>query len=63
MGQGDEAWLKWRFLGNLSQALDINRTKLDSKARRVNAASGSLLIVVLILGGYLVVALAKGTLA
>ena len=63
MGQGDEAWLKWRFLGNLSQALDINRIKLDSKARRANAASGSLLIVVLILGGYLVVALAKGTLA
>ena len=27
----DEAWLRWRFLGNLTKALDTNRTKLSGK--------------------------------
>lgn len=63
MKQGDETWLKWRFLGNLVQALDINRSKLDSKGRHVSAAIALLFVVVALLGGYLAYALAAGTLS
>lgn len=63
MEQGDENWLKWRFLGNLLVALDINRNKLVVKARVLIAAIASLGIVVLMLGAYLIYALATGTVA
>lgn len=29
----DEAWLKWRFLGNMLAAIERNRRKLERKAR------------------------------
>ncbi len=45
--------MKWRFLGNLVEALTINRNKLERKARLLNSAIGLLFIVVLLLGGYL----------
>jgi len=54
MEQGGDAWLKWRFLGNMVVALTINRSKLERKARLLSSAIGSLLIVVLLLGGYLI---------
>lgn len=53
MGHGDEAWLKWRFLGNMVVALAINRRKLQRKARVLGSALGFLIVVVLLLGGYL----------
>ena len=54
MAQGGDAWLKWRFLGNMVVALTINRGKLERKARLLSSAIGLLLIVVLLLGGYLI---------
>jgi hypothetical protein len=53
MEQGGDAWLKWRFLGNVVVALTINRGKLERKARLLSSAIGFLFIVVLLLGGYL----------
>jgi hypothetical protein len=53
MNQGDEVWLKWRFLGNMAVALSINRRKLQRKARILSSAIGFLILVVLLLGGYL----------
>jgi len=53
MEQGDDAWLKWRFLGNVVVALTINRSKLERKARLLSSAIGFLFIVVILLGGYL----------
>ena len=60
MEQGDEAWLKWRFLGNMVVALTINRRKLERKARFLSSAIGFLFIVVLLLGGYLIDLLTAG---
>ena len=53
MEQVLDAWLKWRFLGNVVVALTINRSKLERKARLLSSAIGFLFIVVILLGGYL----------
>ncbi|MGH2746442.1 MAG: hypothetical protein ACRDKB_00760 [Actinomycetota bacterium] len=60
MAQGGDAWLKWRFLGNLVLALTINRSKLERKARLLSSAIAFLFIVVLLLGGYLTYVLTAG---
>lgn len=62
MAQGDGTWLKWRFLGNILRALDINRSKLASKGRLVSAAIALLFVVVSVLGVYLTYVLATGAL-
>lgn len=59
MGEGGENWLKWRFLANLLNAVDINRPKLQRKVRLLSSAVALLLLVVLILGAYLSYALIK----
>jgi hypothetical protein len=53
MEQGGDAWLKWRFLGNVVVALTIDRGKLERKARLLSSAIGCLFVVVLLLGGHL----------
>ncbi len=54
MELGSEAWLKWRFLGNLILALTINRGKLGRKTRLLTLAIALLFTVVLLLGTYLI---------
>ncbi|MGH2750870.1 MAG: hypothetical protein ACRDK3_08375 [Actinomycetota bacterium] len=60
MEQGSEAWLKWRFLGNLIVALTINRSKLARKTRLLSSAIALLFTVVLLLGAYLIYLLVRG---
>jgi membrane protein YdbS with pleckstrin-like domain len=48
----DEAWLKWRFLSNVLNALKTNRRKLDRKAALLTCALVSLIAAVWTLGGY-----------
>jgi hypothetical protein len=48
-----EAWLRWRFLGNLQGALLENEGKLTWKARYLTAAQVSLFVGVA-LGGYFI---------
>jgi hypothetical protein len=57
-----EEWLKWRFLGNLEEALAANDGKLVQKARLLTASITSFIAAVLLLGAYFVQAVARGTL-
>ncbi len=50
----DEGWLRWRFLGNLTKALDTNRTKLKWKAAFLTSALAGLIVTVGLVGGYFV---------
>ena len=54
----DEDWLKWRFLGNLARALEVNGRKLAWKTRALSAALASLIAAVGLSGGYFLYALA-----
>jgi hypothetical protein len=47
-----EGWLKWRFLGNLIDALDRNRDNLVMKARLLGGAVLALIASVGLAGGY-----------
>lgn len=53
-----EDWLRWRFLGNVLEAVEVNRRKLRDKARLLTLAESLLLAAVGILGGYFIYALA-----
>lgn len=55
-----EAWLRWRFLGNLQGALLENEGKLTWKARYLTAAQMSLFVAVALLGGYFILAIIVG---
>lgn len=59
MARPDE-WLKWRFLGNLEEAIAFNNRKLRAKARFANASLAALLASVTGLGGYFMYALSIG---
>lgn len=50
----DEAWLKWRFLGNLHRVLAWNQRKLNRKTRLLTVGQASLITAVLLVGGYFV---------
>ena len=47
-------WLKWRFLRNMLDALEVNRRKLAWKSRFLTAALLSLIVAVALVGGYFV---------
>lgn len=49
-----EDWLRWRFLGNLQEAIEINRRKLNWKSRLLTLALLLLFGHIAILGGYLI---------
>ncbi len=49
----DEAWLQWRFMGNVLGAIDVNGRKLRRKARLLASSLVSLIAAVGLLGGYL----------
>jgi hypothetical protein len=48
-------WLEWRFLGNLSDSIAANRSKLSTKSRLLSSALSTLIAGAAVLGGYLVV--------
>jgi hypothetical protein len=49
----EPAWLEWRFLGNLRNAIIANRSKLKTKARLLSAALVALIAGATVFGGYL----------
>ncbi len=49
-----EQWLRWRFLGNLMEAIEINHTKIERKARLLSAAILCLFLAVMVAGASLV---------
>jgi hypothetical protein len=49
----EEAWLKWRYVGNLRRAVERNESKLAWKARLVTASTACLMAAVTIVGAYL----------
>jgi hypothetical protein len=53
-------WLRWRFLGNVLEAVEVNRGKLSVKARWLTAAQTALLAAVMVIGGYFVKVLIVG---
>jgi hypothetical protein len=55
-----DEWLKWRFLGNLLEAVEVNRAKLSDKTRWLTAAQAALLAAVGVIGGYFVYVLITG---
>lgn len=57
-----EEWLKWRFLGNLEDAIAANEGKLLRKARLLTASISAFIGAVLLLGAYFVQAVARGRL-
>lgn len=54
MMSADEAWLRWRFLGNMREAVEANEPKLGLKARFVSAAVSLLAAAVGLAGGSVV---------
>ena len=56
MMSAPEPWLKWRFLGNLEEAIMANEKKLVWKARFLSAALTTVFVAVGILGAYAVYA-------
>lgn len=56
----DQAWLEWRFLGNLRNAIEVNRRNLRLKARFLGASLVSLIAGATALSGYLVTNTARG---
>lgn len=55
-----EGWLRWRFLGNILDAIRLNGRKLTWKARFLTAALFFLIASVTLLGGYFMYALIAG---
>jgi hypothetical protein len=51
--EASEAWLKWRFLLNLENAISANHIKLERKAQLLSLALTGLLVLVSVVGGYL----------
>ena len=52
MARAESAWLKWRFLRNIEQAIEVNDHKLRWKSRFLTAALLALFATVTSLGGY-----------
>jgi hypothetical protein len=50
----DESWLRWRFLGNVLEAIDANERKLAWKAKTVTVSQVAFLASVLTLSGYFI---------
>lgn len=55
--QGTEAWIKWRFLPNLAEAIQANEVKLKRKNLLLMTALSALFVLVVYVGGYLLYAL------
>jgi hypothetical protein len=53
-------WIRWRFLGNLQEALVENEGKLARKALSLSLALASLFGAVALMGGYFLVAITVG---
>jgi hypothetical protein len=52
----DQPWLRWRFLGNLLDAIDTNHDKIETKVRWLVAAGAGLFAAAAVMGGYLIYA-------
>jgi hypothetical protein len=52
----NQPWLRWRFLGNLLDAIDTNHDKIETKARWLVAAGAGLFAAAAVMGGYLIYA-------
>jgi hypothetical protein len=48
----DEDRLRWMFIGNLLEAVELNRAKLRVKSRWLTASQAALLVTVIQLGAY-----------
>ena len=48
----EPAWLEWRFLGSMQDAIRANRRKLRTKTRFLSAALTALIAGAMVLGGY-----------
>jgi len=59
MMDNEESYLKWRFLGNIEEAEVANDVKLRRKVRFLTYALSSLLVEIILIGGYLIVSLLK----
>lgn len=55
-----EAWIRWRFISNMIDAVDTNRIKIDQKARWLTCGQLSLLAGLALLGGYFAYASLSG---
>jgi hypothetical protein len=53
-----EDWLRWNFMGNVLEAVDRNRVRLEQKFRWLSAGQFLLLVALAPVGGYFVYALA-----
>ena len=58
----DEAWLRWRFLGNVESAVAQNRRKLVRKSMLLTLSLASLFLTVTTMGLYFVVRTLTGEL-
>ncbi len=54
----DADWLRWMFLPNVLDAYDVNKGKVQGKARLLAGAIFTLLVSVLTMGTYLIVSVA-----
>lgn len=46
-------WIRWHLLGNVLEALRTNRASIQTKARFLTAGQASLLVTLMVAGGYL----------
>jgi hypothetical protein len=52
LADAPEDWIRWRLIGNLLQALDVNRAKLRQKSRFLTGGQFALLVGLMVMGGY-----------
>lgn len=60
LANAPEDWIRWRLIGNMLAAVDINRVKLRQKARWLTFGQLVLLVGLGLLGGYFVYASLAG---
>lgn len=57
----DELWLKWRVLGSVLLAIEINERKLNRRDRLISVSAALILMSAGLTGGLLVQAIAAGS--
>lgn len=57
----DEEWLRWRFIGDVLNAIAANRRTLEWKTRLLIGSLLALFVSIGLLGGYFIYVLARGS--
>ena len=60
LASAPEDWIRWRLIGNVLDALDINRAKLSQKTRFLTVGQIALLVGLSLVGGYFLYATFSG---